>query len=96
MQTGSVQIHVPVLNVWVLAGHLCTTRQEQSVGSSHDVGLVHSCHGFTTSRAGIVECKLCHSHGGFVSDELDALYHTVYNLCVCGNDVKIDKHTHYH
>ena len=43
MQTGCVQVHVSVLYIRELTGHLCTAGEEQPVSSPHDVGLVHSC-----------------------------------------------------
>ena len=80
IEASCVQIHVLVLNVRVVLSHLITASQEQSICSAHDVGLVHCCHFLSATGASIVKCKLSHSLGSSLCDQLDTLHNSRHHL----------------
>ena len=80
LKADSVQVHLVVLDIWVLGCHLVTAGEEQPVCPPHDVGLVDSRHVLPAIGPGVHEGKLGHAYRGLPGDQLYALHHTIHNL----------------
>jgi len=73
VEADGIEVHFPIVDLWVLLGGLPNAVDEKSIAHSHNVGLVHSGDGASLVVDGVLEGELGDLSAGLLGNELDTL-----------------------